>query len=82
MQWHKLKGVTESTVQTLQNADSHLQSYLMVLAAMDWAISLDASSSSTARVAQPTTGGGRELEKRYGRDRCLRSSIKGLGPTV
>lgn len=59
-----------------------LQSYLMVLAAIDWAISLDASSSSTARVAQPTTGGGRELEKRYGRERCLRSSIKALGPTV
>lgn len=56
--------------------------YLMVLAAMLCAISLDASSSSTARVEHPTTGGGRELEKRYGRDRCLSRSIKALGPTV
>lgn len=36
----------------------------MVFAAMLCAISLDASSSSTARVAEPTTGGGRELENR------------------
>ena len=38
--------------------------HLMVLAVMLCAISLDASSSSTALVAQPTTGGGRELENR------------------
>lgn len=58
------------------------QTHLMVLAVMLCAISLEASSSSTALVAQPTTGGGRELEKRYGRERCLSRSMRGLGPTV
>lgn len=54
----------------------------MVLAVMLCAISLEAISSSTARVAQPTTGGGRELENKYGRERCLSRSMRGFGPTV
>lgn len=56
--------------------------YLMVLAVILCAISLEVSSSSTARMAQPTTGGGSELENKYGRERCLSRSMRGLGPTV
>lgn len=54
----------------------------MVFEVMLCAITLEAISSSTARVAHATTGGGRELENRYGRERCLSNSIRGFGPTV
>lgn len=53
-----------------------------VLAAMDWAMALLSMSRSRALEAQPTTAGGRLLEKRYGRERWRSRSMRGLGPVV
>lgn len=37
---------------------------------------------SRALDAQPTTAGGKLLEKRYGRERWRSKSMRGLGPVV
>lgn len=58
---------TEPEAQTRSGA--RLGTHRWVLAAMDWTMELLPMRRSRALEAQPTTAGGRLLEKRYGRAR-------------
>lgn len=71
---------TELGAQTRSGARS--RTHRWVLAAMDWTTELLSMRRSRALEAQPTTAGGRLLEKRYGRARCRSRATRGAGPVV